>query len=105
MASNLRFRKILTAVRRMEWGRLLLEGVQLGGNCSSGRKEVSESKVLPSIDRGFLRDLDAEAVISTDNRALWAPETLSVSLASEGRPMRGNSLRDVDRFSANVRLP
>lgn len=70
MSCNLHFRKILTAVWRMERGRLLLEGVQLGGNCSSGRKEVSESKVLPSVDRGFLRDLAAEAVISTDNGVL-----------------------------------
>lgn len=85
MASNLHLRKILTAVWRMEWGRLLLEGVQLGGNCSSGRKEVSESKVLPSVDRGSLRDLDAEAVISTDNRALWAPETLSVCMLGKRR--------------------
>lgn len=104
MSCDLHFRKILTAVWRMERGRLLLEGVQLGGNCSSGRKEVSESKVLPSVDRGFLRDLAAEAVISTDYGVLRAPETLSVCLASEGRPMRGNSLRDVDSFSTNVRL-
>lgn len=55
----------------MEWGRLLLEGVQLGGNCSSCSKKVTESKELPSIDRVFLRDLGAKAVISTDCRALW----------------------------------
>lgn len=66
-------------------GEVAIGGVQLGGNCSSGRKEVPESKVLPSVDRGSLRDLDAEAVITTDNRALWAPQTLSVCLASEGR--------------------
>lgn len=89
MSCNLHFRKILTAVWRMERGRLLMEGVQLGGNCSSGRKEVSESKVLPSIDRGFLRDLDAEAVISTDDGALRTSETLSVCLASKGKTNAG----------------
>lgn len=86
MSSNLHFREILTAVWRMEWRRLLLERVQLGGNCSSCNKKVLESKVLPSIDKGFPRDLDAEAIISTDCRALWAPESQPSCLSNEGRP-------------------